>query len=161
MNQPPQMPPNVLFRDGQELPVAPAAASVPTTNVERLATLYGTPAEPATAPTADIPPPLVAVPVRSSWKSKEAWLFAASGVLYVLAEVFTALPPGFISSNEWIPAVMQMVAAASTVVGFFVRLSRPDLISGIPWFDKSTIRSVMAFPRTDPEKPVASPKAGA
>ena len=81
--------------------------------------------------------PLVAVPVKSSWKSREAWLFAISGVLVAILSGLQALPPEMIAAVAWLPAVIKAMTGLSAVAGFFIRLSRPDLVSGVPWLDKS------------------------
>lgn len=86
--------------------------------------------------------PFVAVPVKSSWKSREAWLFFISGVLVAVLSGLQALPPEMIAAVAWLPAVVKVLTGLSAVAGFFVRLSRPDLVTGVPWLDKSNQKAL-------------------
>ncbi len=91
--------------------------------------------------------PFVAVPVKSSWKSREAWLFFASGVLVAILSGLQALPPEMIAAVAWLPAVIKLLTGLSAVAGFFVRLSRPDLVTGMAWLDKANQKALLVAPK--------------
>lgn len=90
---------------------------------------------------------LVAVPVKYSWKSREAWLFFVSGVLVAILSGLQALPPEMLAAVAWLPAVIKTLTGLSAVAGFFVRLSRPDLVTGVPWLDRSTTSALVVPPK--------------
>lgn len=90
-----------------------------------------------TATPTPAPAATVEVPVKSSWKSKEAWLFFASGFLWVGSEALALIPPATLAAVAWLPIVVKAVGGMSAVVGLYLRLSRPDLVTGVPWLDRS------------------------
>lgn len=83
-------------------------------------------------------PITVEVPVKPALRSREAWLFGASGVLTAVLAAIGELPPELLSAFPWAPAVVKLLIGLSAVAGLLARLSRPDVVSGVPWLDKST-----------------------
>lgn len=100
-------------------------------------------------PTATAPAPTVEVPVKPALRSREAWLFGISGVLTAILAALSELPPELISGLPWAPAVVKLLIGLSAVAGLLARLSRPDIVSGVPWLDRSTpAASGVKEPRT-------------
>lgn len=84
------------------------------------------------------PPPLtVEMPVKPALRSKEAWLFGLSGVLAAVLAAISELPPELFAAVPWATAVVKLMIGVSAVLGLLARLSRPDIVSGVPWLDRS------------------------
>lgn len=86
------------------------------------------------------PAPTVEVPVKPALRSREAWLFGISGVLTAILAALSELPPELVSALTWAPAIVKLLIGLSAVAGLLARLSRPDIVSGVPWLDKANAK---------------------
>lgn len=85
----------------------------------------------------------VVVTVKPALKSRLAWLLGVSAVLWIVSLAGQeALSLGYELPRALLLA-LKVVGLLSAVAGFVVRLSMPDLVSGIPWLDKSTANSLV------------------
>lgn len=85
-------------------------------------------------------PPVVTVemPVKRPLASREVWLFGLSGVMAAVSAALAEVPVEWLTAVPWAPAAVKLVIGTSAVLGLLVRLSRPDIASGVPWLDRGT-----------------------
>jgi hypothetical protein len=89
-------------------------------------------------------PATVSVPVKPARDSRLVWILGTALVLWLVTLVAPEAAALGITLPTWVLLVARLASAALTGLGLLVRLAMPDVVSGIPWLDKSTSATLAA-----------------
>lgn len=84
----------------------------------------------------------VEVPVKSPRDSRLVWILGAALVLWLVTLVAPEAAALGMTLPPWVLLLVRLATAALTGLGLLVRLAMPDVLTGVPWFDKSTTEAL-------------------
>ena len=98
-------------------------------------------------------PPLVAVPVKRPFDSRIFWLTIGTGLLWVAQLLFDTDPTLVAKLPIGVRFLPVAIGGVFVVVKLALRLSDPDIVTKIPWLDRSNARAPLILPEPDGDQP--------